>query len=74
MNILFVLIFIIFIIILICMLKKNIIDSFDNMEHNLYTYDTCCDETQKEKCMTYGKSGVCNYYKNNNSCLCQNAY
>jgi hypothetical protein len=74
MNILLISIILIFIIILICMSNNKIIDSFDNMEDNLYTFDTCCTEQQNEKCMTYGKTGVCNYFKNDSSCLCQNAF
>ena len=54
--------------------NRNNIDKFDNMEDNIYTFDTCCTEKEKENCMTYGKTGVCNYYKNNGNCLCQNAY
>jgi hypothetical protein len=50
------------------LLYKNI-DKYSNR----FTNDTCCTEKQKENCMTYGKTGVCNYYKNNKSCLCQNA-
>ena len=64
---------IIFIILIILFYKKSI-DKFENMEHNIYTFDTCCTEKEKENCMTYGKTGVCNYYKNNGECLCQNAY
>jgi hypothetical protein len=64
---------IIFIILIVIFYKKNI-DKFENMEDNIYTFDTCCSEKEKEHCMTYGKTGVCNYYKNNGECLCQNAY
>lgn len=74
MNVLLIAIILIFIIILICLYNNKVIDSFDNMEDNLYTYDTCCTIQENEKCMTYGKTGVCNYYKNNGSCLCQNAF
>jgi len=62
-----------FLIIMMYRNKKNI-DKFDNMEDNIYTFDTCCTEKEKENCMTYGKTGVCNYYKHNGNCLCQNAY
>jgi uncharacterized protein YxeA len=54
--------------------NRTIIDSFDNLENNLYTYDSCCSEKQKQHCMTYGKTGECNYNKNDKSCFCQNAY
>ena len=40
---------------------------------NLFTNGSCCSEDQIRECNTFGKSGVCNYFKNNNSCLCQNA-
>jgi uncharacterized protein YxeA len=75
MNILIIIIIIILIIILflICT-KKKIIDSFDNLESNLYTYDSCCSQDQIKNCESYGKTGVCNYYKNNNSCMCQNSF
>jgi uncharacterized protein YxeA len=69
MNILLIVIIILIIIILICISRNKNIDNFDN----LYTYDTCCTETEKQNCMKYGKTGVCNYYKNNNKCLCQNS-
>jgi hypothetical protein len=54
--------------------RKSTIDSFDNLENNLYTYDTYCTQEDIAKCQTYGKTGVCNYYQNNKSCLCQNAF
>jgi hypothetical protein len=60
---------------LIFFYKRNaIVDSFDNLEHNLYSYDTCCSQQEIAHCQTYGKTGVCNYYQNNKSCLCQNAF
>lgn len=74
MNILFIAIILIFIIILICLYDNKIIDSFDNMEDNSYTFDTCCSAEENEKCRTYGKTGVCNYNKDDGSCLCQNAF
>lgn len=64
----------IILIVLIVIFHKKNIDKFDNMEHNIYTFDSCCTEKEKENCMTYGKTGVCNYYKKNGECLCQNAY
>ena len=54
--------------------RKATIDSFDNLEHNLYSYDSCCTQEDIAKCQTYGKTCVCNYYQNNKSCLCQNAF
>jgi len=54
--------------------RKAQVDSFDNLENNLYSYDTCCTQEDIAKCQTYGKTGVCNYYQNNKSCLCQNAF
>jgi hypothetical protein len=35
---------------------------------------TPVSELQKQNCMKYGKTGVCNYNKNIKSCFCQNAY
>jgi hypothetical protein len=49
-------------------------DYFDNMEDNLYSYDTCCTQDQMNNCMKYGKTGVCDYNKNNKSCMCQNSF
>ena len=54
--------------------RKAQVDSFDNLENNLYSYDTCCSQQEIAKCQSYGKTGVCNYYQNNKSCLCQNAF
>lgn len=50
------------------------IESFDNLEDNLYSYDTCCSQKQIDNCEKYGKTGVCNYNENNKSCLCQNSF
>jgi len=69
----YLLIFII-IIIFLMIYKNNVIDSFDNLVPDLYTYDTCCSENQIADCEKYGKTGVCNYYKNNKSCMCQNSF
>lgn len=70
-----IIIFLIFLFILLIIIFTNRnIDNFENMEDNIYTYDTCCSPQQKNHCMTYGKTGVCNYYKKDQSCLCQNAY
>lgn len=73
-NIILFLILLSLIIIFLIIIRKQTIDKFDNLESNLYTYDTCCTEKEKENCMTYGKTGVCNYYKNDRSCLCQNSF
>ena len=48
-------------------------ESFDNSKSDLFTYDSCCNEIQIANCEKYGKTGVCNYNENNNSCMCQNA-
>ena len=53
--------------------KKNK-EQFDNLEHNLYSYDTCCNEKEIKNCESYGKTGVCNYRDHNKSCICQNAF
>lgn len=68
---LFIFIIIIFLL-MIC--KHKMIDSFDNLVPDVYTYDTCCTENQIANCEKYGKTGVCNYYKNDKSCLCQNSF
>jgi hypothetical protein len=63
-------------IIILLIIKNKTIDNFNNQYSNkdIYTNDKCCNEIQKQNCMKYGKTGVCNYKKNNKSCLCQNAY
>ena len=48
-------------------------ESFDNNKSDLFTYDSCCTQKQIADCEKYGKTGVCNYDKNDNSCMCQNA-
>ena len=63
---------IIFIIVSLIIYKKNT-ESFDNLESNLYSYDTCCTEEQIRSCETYGKTGVCDYY-NNKKCMCQDSF
>jgi uncharacterized protein YxeA len=68
------LLIIILIIISLIVYKKQIIDSFDNLESNLYTYDSCCTQDNIANCEKYGKTGVCNYYKDNKSCMCQNSF
>ena len=54
--------------------RKAQIDSFDNLQDNLFTYDSCCTQEEIAHCQTYGKTGVCNYSSNNKSCVCQNAF
>lgn len=54
--------------------RKAQVDSFDNLENNLYSYDTCCSQQEIAHCQTYGKTGVCNYSTNDKSCVCQNAF
>lgn len=66
--------FLLLIIIILIVLNKRNKESFDNLESNLYTYDTCCKEDEIQKCQTYGKTGVCNYNLNDKSCSCQSAY
>lgn len=68
--------FILFLILLILILSfflKNKIESFQTNNNNLFTYDSCCNQEDIQKCESYGKTGVCNYILNDNSCLCQNA-
>lgn len=69
-----VIIVLLFILFLMFIYNNKILDKFDNMEDNIYTFDSCCLEKEKENCMKYGKTGVCNYMKNNGSCFCQNSY
>ena len=56
--------------------KRKQLDSFDNLQNNLYTYDSCCSQEKIAQCQTYGKTGVCysNNDKNCKSCVCQNAF
>ena len=68
------LLFIIIILLFLMIYRQNVIDSFDNLVPDLYSNDTCCSEKQIADCEKYGKTGVCNYYKNNKSCLCQNGF
>jgi hypothetical protein len=67
-------IIIILIIIYFAFFYKKTIDSFDNLESNPFTYDTCCTQSEIAKCETYGKTGVCDYNKNDKSCMCQNSF
>jgi len=71
-NLLYILIMIELLLILYLMVfnqyKKN--ESFNN----LFTDDICCTQNEMNNCYKYGKTGVCNYYKNNKSCLCQNSF
>ena len=75
-NIIYYIVGAIFIILLFGLLHYQIIviDNFDNLESNLFTYDSCCNQEQIRHCETYGKTGVCNYILNDNSCLCQNSF
>jgi len=54
--------------------RKVQVDSFDNLTNNLYSYDSYCSQEKIAQCQSYGKTGVCNYYQNNKSCVCQNAF
>ena len=72
-TLLFILLIILLIVIILIMLKKNI-ESYDNLESNLFTYDSCCNEKQIRACETYGKTGVCNYNENNKLCVCQDSF
>lgn len=62
-------VFIIVIIFILIIYKKKVIDKFDNLEDNRFTYDTCCTEDQIANCEKYGRTGVCN-----KSCVCQDPY
>ena len=71
---LYLIIIIMILLIFITNYKHKVIDSFDNLVPDLFTYDKCCSENQIADCEKYGKTGVCNYYKNNKSCMCQNSF
>ena len=70
----------IFLIILLIFVIIIIIYNFNRTElvkdsfSNLYTNSNCCNQNEIANCETYGKTGVCNYYKNDNSCMCQNSF
>ena len=53
--------------------KRKPLDSFDNLQDNSYSYDSCCSQEKISQCQTYGKTGVCDY-NNCKSCVCQNAF
>ena len=63
-------VFIIVIIFILIVYKKEVIDKFDNLENNIFTYDTCCKENQIADCEKYGRTGMCY----NNKCVCLDAY
>jgi len=62
------------IIIIYLMVSKKNTEFFDNLESNLYTYDTCCTEKQIKNCESYDNTGVCDYNNNVKSCICQNSF
>jgi hypothetical protein len=68
----FLIILTLLIILILFILYKNrlTVDSFTNK----FSKDNCCNQNEIAQCETYGKTGVCNYYKNNNSCMCQNSF
>ena len=68
----FLIILTLLIIIIIFILNKNRlnVDSFSNK----FSKDKCCNENEIAQCGTYGKTGVCNYYTNDKSCMCQNSF
>jgi hypothetical protein len=72
-KMLFIIFILLLTIIFLIIYNKNI-ESYNNLESNLYSYDTCCTEKQIRKCETYGKTGVCNYNQDNMSCLCQESF
>ena len=41
---------------------------------NVYTDSSCCSQKQIAKCETYGRTGVCDYDKNDKSCMCQDGF
>jgi hypothetical protein len=77
MLLIIIIIFCVIVILVMSLLNKwyKTIDTFTNINpnNNLYTDDVCCTEKEKLNCMKYGKTGICNYNKNNGSCFCQNA-
>lgn len=65
--------FVFIIVIIFILITYNRIESFQTSKNNIYTYDSCCNENDIANCEKYGKTGVCNYVLNDNSCMCQNA-
>lgn len=72
-KMLFIIFILLLTIIFLIIYNKNV-ESYNNLESNLYSYDTCCTEKQIRKCETYGKTGVCNYNQDNMSCMCQESF
>lgn len=64
-------IFIIFIAFLLYYYRKGV--KHEGFLTDKYTNGKCCTEDEIQKCESYGKTGVCNYNRNDKSCLCQNA-
>ena len=82
-----IIVLIIFLAYIIYKYKESIIESFDAgklipidvnkyvQTNDRFTKDKCCIEKEIYDCGTYGKTGVCDYYKSNSkSCICENTY
>jgi len=75
-NIIILILGIISLLLLFAMYHNNKIQKefFDNLENNLFSYDTCCSQNEIKNCESYGKTGVCNYRENNKTCMCQDSF
>lgn len=82
-----IIILIIFLAYIIYKYKQSIIESFEPRKlipigvnkyvqtNDRFTKDKCCTEKKIYDCRTYGKTGVCDYYKSNSkSCICEDTY
>ncbi len=69
MNLFYALLIFLVILLILFIINQKRNESFDN-----FTNDKCCDDNQISNCMKYGKTGVCNYFTNDKTCLCQNQY
>lgn len=65
--------FIFTLITLILMNYKLILNNVESFENNFTDDQCCCNGNTIDRCNSYGKSCVCDYF-NKNKYLCQNAY
>ena len=55
--------------------SKKVSENFAKEQYtNLFTNGKCCSQKQIAQCEKYGRTGVCNYEKNDNSCMCQDGF
>ncbi len=74
MNIILAISIFLIVIFIIAIMHRKSKETFGNLNNDKFTDDSCCTDDEKSGCMKYGKTGVCNYFQNDNSCLCQNAF